>query len=552
MFRRHARVLVALALVLTWTRAEAGGVRRTTVSAERDAQRAADTRLARRKSNVAKLKRRYKPGQRALQAGPIVTIGYDSFASEAEYIDLRNSVMTMLGRYSPDENFFIGLGRDPTPIMAFLHNLGGDEMAMNFPASGSGTWQSRGPSQSEVDVYFDKLLPESLIKGNRDIVLIDQTEAGRTLRGFPPYIQAYLKKKGFKGQVKKVAFSSESQAAGIDVIDTNDSPIVSQFLWDPYEGVFSEYERHVIGEDDIDGLRKQPEYRKYQKALERRMARDQTLERMLDRIEGNRRVRGPRWRQRLSYPKQSRIRPGEDAQVTIVTERGGESWNRWTDEAVFADSAEYTGVRDVALRLMRNASPRESFYVGIGPGATEVVALLENLGPSVAAQLPILGVATDGKGSPTAQARRDLTRLFDRVIPRAALTGGRDIVLFQPIGYRDAGQLDVVAKSLRRYLRARKSSTDVVVVALSEEQPDSGIRYVDTSGLDFEPQDDKHGFIEPHPSFEAGDTNPAQRTLRKDGTLPARRPIYGKVKRVLEHHMANDKKLAAAVEELFR
>jgi hypothetical protein len=502
---------------------------------------------AARRGTPSRIRRPYKPGSRAIGAAPIVSFSGDRFVSEAEYVELRRNVVTLLERYSPRDHFFIGLGRDPTPIMAFLHQLGGDELAMNFPASGSGTWSydhSR-PSDAVVEPYFEKLIPPHVLAGDRDIVVVDQTSGGRTLRGFPPVLQRYLDKVGFKGRLIKVAFSDQAQDAGIDRIDTSRSPIVTSFLGSPYEGAFSEYPRHVIGASDPDDLRKLPEYRRYQKALARRMAGDRALDLSLGRIDGGGRVGQARWRPKLSLAFEPGAGPGPDHLFSLA-----EPHSYYENDITYLDGAEYDSLRDVALGLMHNAPPRESFYLGVGQSSGPIVTFLENLGSSVVAYLPADGPVDLVGGQRPAKVRKDLYALFDRVVPRAALTGGRSLVLFQAVD-EDLETLELVKKILRQYLRVHHSDTEVSVVALASYQPASGHRYVDTSDVYPALDDDKFVRVAPYPAFQPGHAAADGPILRPDGRLVRRGRDHGKLKRGMTLRMKHDHTLEALLPSLF-
>src|SRR5262245_36971326 len=61
------------------------------------------------------------------------SIGNYTYLNELEYKDLKNGVQEVLKRYPPDKHFFVGMGRDPSPVIAFLQNLGEKRLAVNLP-----------------------------------------------------------------------------------------------------------------------------------------------------------------------------------------------------------------------------------------------------------------------------------------------------------------------------------------------------------------------------------------------------------------------------------
>jgi hypothetical protein len=465
-----------------------------------------------------------------LRAGPLIRIDRAGFASKAEYTDLHHAVGALLQRYRPDRHFFIGAGRDPAPIMALLHVLGGDELAMNFPASGSGMWMQENsrPSDAVVEPYFTKLIPRSVIEGKRDIVLVDQTDEGRTLSGFSPVLQRYLDRVGFKGRLRKVAFSRMPQKAGIDVIDISAFPIVGRFLIDPYEGALSEFPRHLIGYDDPKALVRRREYRRYQDALRRRLEHDPGAYRILDPGASSGSGLG-RWQPRRTF----RYERGKRSDTLTLRMRIG----HLVINEKYLDPLEYLSLRNISIDLMRDAPPRENFYLGVGPASAPVVAFLSNLGSRIAAYLPVSGLEKLGP-TLTAAQRKDLEALFDRTLPAGALTGGRSVALFQSDG--DARGVDLVRDALIQYLRDKGSETWVEVVEL---------RKWGTAGVDLGAT--KFALLAPYPSPAPGTVDAAAPTLRPDGRLVPRNPRYGKFERALAGRMKGDEQLSRWVNDLF-
>jgi len=74
--------------------------------------------------------------QPAGQAGPAESwsIAASGYVNKREYADLKGGVIELLRRYPRTKYFFVGLGRDPAPVIAFLQNLGEKQLAVNLPA----------------------------------------------------------------------------------------------------------------------------------------------------------------------------------------------------------------------------------------------------------------------------------------------------------------------------------------------------------------------------------------------------------------------------------
>jgi hypothetical protein len=146
--------------------------------------------------------------------------------------------------------------------------------------------------------------------------------------------------------------------------------------------------------------------------------------------------------------------------------------------------------------------------------------------------------------------------LFDQVLPRAALTGGRNVVLFQRSD-GDERSLALVKRVLTQYLRAHGSDTEVAVIAMADYIPPSGIPYV-TNVTTNESTDNarqidtpKYHAVAPHPAYHPGDPSPDHPVLGADGRLLPRSENFAKLQRGLAERMKHDRTLEAAVDELF-
>jgi hypothetical protein len=237
-----------------------------------------------KKSN--KLVSPYKPRLKKLDVGPIVDIEYYgrnyAHMTEAAYADLRNVMMVALKKYNPKTHYFVGLGSDPAPLIAFLQNLGGHDMAINFPASGKG--YAAGVAPEIMKPYVKKLFPKGLLESKKTIVLVDQTSSGGTLQQLGPIFRTYLKSVGLKNKVVQLAFSRDAQPAGNEHIDTTQFGEVNNFLYAPYEDVTAQYPGHYLGTTDIKELVERQQYRDFKGAMRKRMQRDKTLDKFITQL----------------------------------------------------------------------------------------------------------------------------------------------------------------------------------------------------------------------------------------------------------------------------
>jgi len=97
-----------------------------------------------------------------------------------EYRDIRDLALEVLARFPPSRFHYLGIGRSPTPLIAFLEQLRGVRASSIPFALGAG----RAPDVSEVDAHLERFLPVETIAGGRSLLAIDLTASGRTLVEF--------------------------------------------------------------------------------------------------------------------------------------------------------------------------------------------------------------------------------------------------------------------------------------------------------------------------------------------------------------------------------
>jgi hypothetical protein len=233
----------------------------------------------------APIKRMYSPNAKKYDRGPIVQIDGNDHLDANQYKDIKAATLELLRRYPADKHYFIGLGRDPAPVIAMLQNLGEKQLAVNFPASSN----EAGKDTPEVLAqYVRKLIPKRALTSGKTIVFVDATSTGRALDHYVPNLIPHLG----NNRVLRAAFANptwriSSNPRENEVIDTTAFPEVDSFYRLPYEGVTSEYERHAPGAypiSEIDTPR--PQYKQFRNALKRRMRADRDLDRKLAVMKG--------------------------------------------------------------------------------------------------------------------------------------------------------------------------------------------------------------------------------------------------------------------------
>jgi hypothetical protein len=237
------------------------------------------------------LRRHYKPGATPLPSGGILHTEAGTLFDAGVYHDLSKAVQTLLRELPPDQHYFVGLGRDPAPIIAMLQNIGEKDLAVNLPGSsgkrGTGApWAAGQLPHAKIAEYIEHFVPEAVLKGQRTLVLVDQTRSGTTLTEFGALVDAYLQRIGSKA-AKRVAFSPKAQPASTMRIDTSAFPEVERFLTPShfggkYEGVVSEHPRHIMGPRSHPWeIKVRPEYQQMREALRKRMEHDDALDQLV-------------------------------------------------------------------------------------------------------------------------------------------------------------------------------------------------------------------------------------------------------------------------------
>ena len=220
----------------------------------------------------------------------------DTYVSRSEYRDLASGVMELLRRYPPNKYFFVGLGRDPAPVIAFLQNLGEKNVAVNLPGTSNIQWASAGITDADVARHIEAAIPKNILAGERRIVILDVTSSGKTPAVFGPYLDKYLQKRGNKIKPVRLAFSWTNVKQGhygkalSDWIDTTKWADFANYYGGKYEGHWTpqsggagiaEHQRHSMTPGAIPPTQTSPNYAEFRGAVLARMKQDPVLDRFL-------------------------------------------------------------------------------------------------------------------------------------------------------------------------------------------------------------------------------------------------------------------------------
>jgi hypothetical protein len=453
-----------------------------------------------------RLRRPFDAKKQPLPNRAVVKINGNAHLNPTQYKDLRAATMDLLKRYPPDKHYFVGVGRDPAPIIAFLKNIGGDELAANITASSN---QANQGASSAMGAYVKKLIPKAAHDG-RKVVFVDATRSGRGLAFWVPLLKPHFPK---AGGFATVAYAPRGYAQNVKgksvinhVFDTSAYPEVDKYPWGSYEADVSEYPRHSPGYHQISQLRRRAGFDKFRGGLLQHMERDRDLDKFLASLGGRKGApaKKPATRRKAPAKKRAAKKPAKPstAKVAAVAQKPTRG-QRWGISSPYVANlralprrkqltvkrtvkgkqrsykllspADYRAYSHVAQELMRRYSPdKNAVYVGVGRSATPIVALMESLDAKRSGYLPI-----DNAEELTTAHRAEIAKLVKSFLPKSKLRKGSTLVLYQR---GDGKGLAKVKTRVREALKLAGYSVTVKAVALSETATPRGIDRIDITG----------------------------------------------------------------------
>jgi hypothetical protein len=232
------------------------------------------------------LERKFRAERKALGDAPRLTL--QSAGQNVGYLDgnhyknVRDVGLALLQKYAPDKHYFIGVGRSPVALVTFLRELN-DDMAMTFPASDM-RLQIQPAWRKDYFAHFAALIPESVLRGDRTIVLFDRTREGKTLVRLRRTLQAYLRSIGSKTEVRVIGLSPHKPTVSVNWMDTSAYPHLFKYAqgqFDHDEAVAPFTGKHRIGVNAVDDLRPNPNHQRFRNEMRARMAEDAALDGVL-------------------------------------------------------------------------------------------------------------------------------------------------------------------------------------------------------------------------------------------------------------------------------
>ncbi|MDR3606261.1 MAG: hypothetical protein P4M08_02645 [Oligoflexia bacterium] len=220
-----------------------------------------------------------------------------------EYQEIRDLSLKIFTHFPPDKHQFIGVGRSPTPILAFLQACPG-VLAMNLPLSqfrfakyavpsqenqNGSTYARPNHARSDLDQHFDRFLLWKIRSGPEKWVLIDFSQKGHTLASLFPRLESYLRRRSVcsrkqlpklhllaladpRGDGEEIRRNLENYSHTTFSLEKYPR-LASGLCWQKFDAA-SEYGMFVLGRDEPDWVLRRAIYRKLKRTMAVEIARD--------------------------------------------------------------------------------------------------------------------------------------------------------------------------------------------------------------------------------------------------------------------------------------
>ncbi|MBK9070043.1 MAG: hypothetical protein IPL79_03410 [Myxococcales bacterium] len=404
-------------------------------------------------------------------------------------------------RFPPGETVYIGVGRSPSSVMAYLKAAGGggdddDFGAVDFPVSGLG---HNGSRQSTIDAswpayqeLFREFLPVKQVKGAKRLLLIDLT-SGVSTENFRYAVRRFLHEEGIngieietfslvataaKGEPNTVASPFVFRGARVDHVVTHG---VNGYAFGK-ENVAVFATGNVAGANTPTRLRQlvNPDRVILEAAIRENLGADAEWLKFLEQVFPH--LLDPAAAEAQAKPVVAAPQPAVAANPATKVKfhkfagRGQPDAGRkmaWVDPETnqaydYLSRAEYEELRDLSLLLPKTYAPKKAYFLGVGRSVAAPAAFLARLGENVAGYLPIDGLSTYvERGKPlSANDLKAFNETFDAFIPAEALEGNRDVVLFQKIS--SGGSLLLLKPVVEAWLKSKGRTNKVLIAGITE------------------------------------------------------------------------------------
>jgi hypothetical protein len=127
----------------------------------------------------------------------------DTFLAVADYDATKAAVLELFKRFPPSQFEYVGVGKSPTPVIALIKAILGEQRAHSLPLSNMGGFKPNGLDRfGEPEAYtdslvtrlrshFDHFLPKPENLNGKGVVIIDFAERGDSLENSAREIGSY-------------------------------------------------------------------------------------------------------------------------------------------------------------------------------------------------------------------------------------------------------------------------------------------------------------------------------------------------------------------------
>jgi hypothetical protein len=263
---RYLFGVTALGVVLLTSTADAG-VERPLVRNRPVASRGSDVRLI----------SRYRARLPALPSGPLMRD--EGLLDQGNYENLREYGRAIMKKFPLDRYYYVGVGRSAGAVIAFLKNVSPD-IAANFPASEAGDApEMLATHGANYHAHIEAMIPEAVRRGDRKIVLIDQSRGG-SLRGIQAVFNHYRRSGRPMPEVELLTLGLKEDTLhsidlGIEYWKNRDA--VAEFIGERRD------QGHIIHTDEggLSSLTRNPNFAEHRRRMLGRMRRDADLDAFL-------------------------------------------------------------------------------------------------------------------------------------------------------------------------------------------------------------------------------------------------------------------------------
>ncbi len=148
---------------------------------------------------------------------PKISLEKAIFGAQSDYSEVKTITYAIMARYPPAQYLYVGVGRSPTPLIAFMKAVLGEEAAVNVPLTTMRAIRG-GPYdlariERKLDIHFDQFLPEASELRGKKVLVIDFALTGRSLEETVAEIRRYFRHDGVTVNGFGLVYANEEDPA---------------------------------------------------------------------------------------------------------------------------------------------------------------------------------------------------------------------------------------------------------------------------------------------------------------------------------------------------